>query len=398
LAKLLSIVVCDDDVTRALEWSSEISEIVGKDAAVLTTLTGRDLSEALEALFGRSRDHGGEREDAAKVFDGADVLIIDSDLTPDEETLAQLPAEDVDLVRDGLSGQVGDSVAYAARVFTSAQTIVLVNQGYSDRTFDLTMRRFAASIADLYVAEGDLLDPQLWKPDKPEGQYRPWAWPALINANELVQASRQAVHDLDAPVSGILSLNTDELYAEQLDVFGDEDPTTATFRQFAASQLGLRPRDLEGIDDVAIKRVAASVLTRWIERFLVAPQNLVADAAHLIQRFPAVFGVEQSAKSWTEVANSSGAGTPDGELGAAESPLSAFSHRVLFDVSTVRELAKQSQAEPLPYLDVVFAEDTSRFVPIEEAVEVLTALPGSNARRYVEEVEDIRYIPRVRRL
>jgi len=384
----MSVVICDDDVSRIQLWIADIQAIVG-DRGTVTGLTGTDLVSAVEALF--ERREASPADDAARIIDSADILIVDSDLTPDAETLKQFSTDDQQVLEDGLSGRVGETVAYNARVRSGAKYIVVVNQGYSDRTFDLTMRRFASSVADLYVSAADIVDPNLWDATAADGHYQPWAWPQLASTPEKYVRARALTANLDNRVSESIGLDLSGLFAEQLDVFGDVEPNEATFRDLAESQLGLRPKDQATSDD-SKARVAASVLLRWLDRYVVPPQNELADLAHLVLRFPRMFEAFDSVDSLQQVFETSKG--PD----AARSPLSELHGRSLYSVEIIREMSRSTGTSGTSQVDAVFAEDTSRFVSYDDGVEILTALPGSNARRFIEEVDDIRYLPRVRRL
>jgi len=392
----LNIVICDDDIERIEEWKHDIAT-ASSGTHTVNVLTGIDLVNALDSLFARSRTEQRPGPDFASVFDEADVVIIDSDLSPDKETLGRFSQEDSAVLSEGLRGQVGDVVAYNARVHTSAKLLIIVNQGYSDRTFDLTMRRFANQVGDLYLAEGDLVDPTLWSDVRGASSYQPWIWPTIERACERAEQFRVLVSDLDRTVTSALDLDISKLTADQLDVFGDLDPEDTTFRQIAKSQMGLRPNDLD-VSEAAIIRMAASVTNRWFDRYLVLPQNVIADAAHLLQRFPNAFGSPTSLDAWNAISWELDPEKIFGGAAPALSTLSEFAERPLFDVSSVREIARTTSFPDDEMPELVFADDSSRFIMASEAREILTALPGNSARRYIEESGPVRYIPRVRRL
>lgn len=380
------VLICDDDDLRAETWKAQIAESA-PSGVVVSTLTGGDLVKAIDSLADRTR---GEDRDCPSVFDGADVLIVDSDLSPDHATISRLG----ETVSEGLSGRVGDTVAYQARTFTDAGFLIVVNQGYSERTFDLSMRRFAGGIADLYLSERDLLSPYLWGAYPSGGEYRPWSWPSFAVAVAQRKRLKTFLEKSDEPLLARLNLDADSLAPDQLDVFGDVEPSSATARDIAVSTMGLKPKDL-GVGATEANRMAGSVLYRWLDRYVVGTQNVVGDAAHLISRFPAAFGT-LSLDQATVLARETRRGGLPRHLVSALSPVSDVLGRLVFSVSAVRELA--AKRESVAPFRGVWAEDTSRFIDSEQAIEILTAFGGSMGRRYVEEVKGVRYLPKVRRL
>ena len=78
------ILVCDNDDTRAAEWSATIRGLVG-DLAVVETLSGQDLGQefgTLRSAVAGLRTGAGDYEGR---FNSVDVVIADYDLSPSDE-------------------------------------------------------------------------------------------------------------------------------------------------------------------------------------------------------------------------------------------------------------------------------------------------------------------------
>jgi hypothetical protein len=403
MKKALRAVICDDDETRGREdWAERIvgtlSPHYDVDPKVLSTYELASTLQALEARSALARRPAVDEDNAddmAAVVDAADVLIVDYDLTPEPSRNAEGDGRE-QLIRSQLRSQTAESVAYLARCYSSCGAIMIVNQTYRQRTFDLTMTKFAESRAEVNVSQQDVASPELWIGEGDD--FHPWSWPVLADGPSLLDR-RVALVDLEAPVLeslGLLPLETSGLDIRQLDALGDA-PLEATFRKVATSpELGLVGKD-EAIDDEGLKRVAAAGVGRWLDSVVLLSQNVLVDAPHLIARFPTLLpGDPNDVASWNAVVQTHSEIAHNELLQSASIPACDWFHRpTWFWANLARNTAIEEVSKPwtTASYEWVFCEDISRFVSFDEAREVRTDLPGPYSRRFVANRPDVQYLP-----
>jgi hypothetical protein len=398
------VLVCDDDGRRAEVWAAKIRALAGTTRLDVVPLTTSAFAEALEALAQRRENAREEHPsspttDAAAVLDQADILIVDFDLTPSPASLSEsLAPDEVGAAKERLRGRSGEQVAYLARCYSTAGFLVVVNQEYQRQTFDLTMQRFGHSYADINVTHYDLTAAQLWLGDSGDDVFHPWNWPRLRDAADLQRGRVAAVTDLHAPVLeslGIIGVDRSAMTARQLDPLGDS-PDTATFDDLVHStEVGLQVKDVQQ-DPAQRRRIAAAAAGRWLETLILPAQNVIVDAPHTAQRFPQLLGDGGAdVGPWQELAL----------LGEVPEPLTRISlacdgwlSRPAWSASAVREAMAQLDLSTTKPADVVFCEDVSRFVSIDDATEFETDLPGPYDQRFVRFLDGIDYHPRTRLL
>lgn len=398
----MRVVLCDDDGSRVQQWGAALSELAGLRGAEMIPMAVADFARAFGALKDRkvaARDATDTfelpRDDDAQAFDDADILILDYDLTPDTSRMDD--GEDDRVVRQQLVGQSGELVAYLARCFSSAGYIVLVNQGYKQSTFDVTLQRFTESMADLNVTAEDLTREALW--EGRDGEYRPWGWPRLLDAPSLARECT-TMFDLGDRVLATLGLDDDDHFrgfnAKQLDLLGDlgDDPREVTFGDLVGSRLvGLRGRD-KNPDAASAMRIAAAGVRRWLERTVLPAQNLIVDAPHLVERQPGLVGAAFDLDSTTDL--SAAPAMPE-VLDPAVLPVAKWLTRPAWSWPLANRLA--SQLPPTSGNDVgerVFCEDVSGFHPVDDVRQVRTDVPGPYPQRFIKYVKGVEYHPRSR--
>lgn len=398
------IVICDDDARRAEAWASEVREIDGvRDLVNIQALPTEVFAAALAALSTRRESARSESpvsttDEAASVFDNADVLVVDFDLTPDSQRLREtLEADAAERAKEALRGRSGEHVAYLARCYSSAGFIVLVNKEYQTQTFDLTMQRFAGSYADLNVTHGDLVSPELWLGSGGDETFRPWSWPRLLDAAALYRSRIVAVGDGSAPVLEALGISGADrmvMTSRQLDALGDE-PDSTTFDDLVENvEVGLQSKDVQP-DERQRRRIAAAAVGRWLEAVVLPAQNVIIDAPHLAQRYPQVLGSRAGdIEAWQEL--TAHTARPNG-LEAVAVACDGWLSRTAWSASAAREAVAELEV-PIESADVVFCEDISRFVSLDDAVEFESDVPGPYDQRFVRRVKGVDYHPRVRML
>lgn len=396
------IVICDDDGPRAKQWADEIRAMEKvRDRFVVHAPKGRsEFAHAVEALSERRlRARTGDvaagtpSGDPAALFDDADILVIDYDLTP-------YPGGNDEREDDGdmsLRGRTGESVAYLARCYSRCGFIVVVNQAFQARTFDLTLQRFTDSCADLNITSDDLSRRELWLGEV-LGSFRPWHWPRLVDMAETFRR-RVANVDLGAGVLDSLDFSEEERQAltpRQLDVLGDE-PHSVTFEDLAATpEVGLRVKDKQPSPEHR-RRIAAGAVGRWLEGLVLPAQNVLIDRPHLKQLYPHLFPapeVDSSRHSSCDFDRDAHPSLTRRLHQPAEDWLSRYA------CSHLDAQQAAGDATPLPQTDEfdVFCEDTSRFIPLDQASEVETDVPGPYVQRFVERLPDVNYRPLTRLL
>ncbi|MDB6427099.1 hypothetical protein [Curtobacterium sp. 20TX0008] len=403
--------VCDDRADRLHTWATKLEERLG-DGWRVEEITGTELALLVDALSEAERPHReaghpdanltSDQSAMLRRVDDAGLLVLDSDLTPSRSDMDAI-ADGEDITR-ALRNQSGETLARQARALTTVGYIIVVNRYYGSRFFDLTMNLFETGAADLYITNDDIGDAALWTGTADGARFNPSYWPVLGARLDAIDRAVTVVEDLDAKVFDTLGIDPDLLEPEQLDVLQHvDDPHDATFRQLVDSPLGLRFPDAPVGED-AVRRVAASVLLRWLVRTVCSPQNVVSDLPHLLTRFPQLFGDDVAERGFWDAAAVKGAEAAVDVrfLDAARSPVSQLVGRPFYDLEAVRSLGPRQRTSTGPAVRLVYAEDTSRFVDPSEADGFRSALPGSAARRFVESLdrrgdEEVEYRPRTRR-
>lgn len=406
---MIRIVICDDDEARGRDdWAARIrAAMSASDDLRVQVLSVYELATAIEDLEKRSvtarRSHHNQSsyEDRASVIDAADILVIDYDLTPDPDRLTENDPEREKVIWFELRAQTAETIAYLSRCYSRCGHIIIVNQDFKERTFDTTFQRFAESRADLNISQDELGQAELWTGVGPG--FRPWSWIPPLDARDLFQR-RVAQVDLEAGVLeslGLLPIEENGLDARQLDALGDE-PASRTFRDVAITpELGLLGRDVPA-DEETLKRIAAAGIGRWLDRVIMAAQNVLVDTPHLLYRFPSLLpGDPNLVESWNYALQLDGEQFDTGNPVLADKHIAAcnwfsrptwFWPRLLSDDS-IAEVATPWTSSSYTW---VFAEDISRFIEISAAAEIDTDLPGPYSRRFIAKLDDVQYRPRKR--
>lgn len=417
-----TVVVCDDDPERVVWWADRIRDVtaVGERFTVLP-LSPLDFAKAYAALKERKaitvRDEhepsGGP--DDASVIDDAAILVVDYDLTPDAWIHADGSDDDESkVIETELAGEFGETFAYLARCYSRVGTIVIVNQRVQVSTFDLTMRPFVDSFADLNVSEPDIDRATLWTGVIDGSSFRPWHWPPLLHAPDRFEQFADAI-DLDEPVLGKLGLDSPEamsaLSIDQTDFLSvrqqDVELDAVTFRQVAeGTRLGLIGRRDKQSDDEVIRRIAAAGVLRWLERVVLPAQNALIDAPHAVERYPVLLGGEaETDAAWASLARLDEVEVvlaALADLSEGLSPASQWLSRPVWLLPVVSRLVRALPDIEIPNrVTRVFCEDVSAFYPVMEAQEFTSAVTGPYRQRFIRRLpteEDVDYRPRNRLL
>jgi hypothetical protein len=336
-------------------------------------------------------------QDKAAVFDDADVLIIDSDLTPDKDAN---PGDDPEsLIATHLVSELGAEVAHLARAYTTVGAIVVVNQGAKTQTFDLTMTRDTTGVADVYVTDDEIDNPGLWDPTS-RTDYRPWTWPHLAQLSDRIS---DAVGSLkpDTRVMAYLALDdarvADALLPRQIELISDGESASIlamTVNDVAMSSgfgLGLRPK--EKATSAMLLRIGVCGTRRWLERLVLPAQNLLIDLPHLLQQHPWLVSDRSALESWNDHAGWWFPDAPPVLEQAHNTTASALLGRNVWNVLDLPPRPPGQRARPD---DPVFQEDDSQFATMERSYDYLTNIEGVHDRRFIAKLSGVEYVPRNR--
>lgn len=394
MSKRLRIVFVDDQPQVAQSAADQLPQSV-KDGADIEVLQLADVTAEVNSLFRRYRlfldgKSFAEAQAAhASRFDGADLLILDYDLKN---------------TSDGGEWASGLEVARTARAFTTALSVVLLNQFRSTSRFDLTMTEGRSSFADLDIPRLQLSNPGLWSGAALVG-FRPWSWPnLLLEPSRFQLLARWVADNIDRPVLDALSLNTGakaeddpaNTIPRESWAMAMSSPDT-TFRQLIEKAGFVPPHDSEQLmnDPDAAPRIAASVFAHWFDRYLCLAQDVFVDTAHLAHLAPWLLKDPASMDLRSQASSL--------ELEAADVFLddvkkfmlepNFISSRRLFRYNAIqadRALAKPAGFSFSSMPDVVFCEDVSNFIHRKLALPFPSLLPGGYSVRFVCNQDEFR--------
>lgn len=381
-------------------------------------ITQKDLALLVSALYAREQHirGGGDplTEDEVGILESVnttDVVILDSDLSPSPEDLASLDSSDRETISQVLRNGYGDAVARQIRSYTDAGLIVVVNMFWSrhseSRVFDLTMMQDANSFGDINVSAAELGDKTLWFASEEQDQtYYPWSRPSIDAAYSVVRSSEAAIGDLNARVLDSLGLTAGRLLRNQRDLFEDRNPSDVTFNDLCSTRLGFRysGAPTSGLTEHAQGakvHMAASVLRRWLQRVVVPPQNVFADAPHLYLRLWTLMGEEVGdLAAWNQLPSITWASASSlSAAPALAAKLSPFVTVPVFEIDEALPIARAAIAPSSSLVEsLAFAEDTRTFVDEDEVEAFSSDIPGPSGRRYVQVLDGIGYEPAPRLL
>ncbi len=390
MKKALEVLVVDDDGEFRERAVAAISKAA--DSARVTGLTSDLVKRELQVLHARQEAArcGKSVSSRGKIaLDTADVLFVDFDLMG----IAPL----------GIAH--GADVAYFARCYSECGVIILLNR-YGDHPFDLTLEWGAKDFrelnhVDLNLGDRQVGNPFLWSSAR-DGGFAPWSWSDLPSAVARLRRRTRWIEarlheDAGAPLKQMLG---EALPRDMVAALGV--PKGASWETWADSAACRRDKDrLAGPHDKA--RVAAARIGNWLDHVVLPGQDMLVDAPRLASRYPALLRDAASSDDWNSTT----------DMHAISPLLRARSVREsLFDDwqlwlsrpawlwAKVRERALDQTWESIPQesLDVVFCEDTSRFLPSKRAKPFISGLRTPFARRYIHGVRGVSYEPQVRLL
>jgi len=411
----LRVLICDDKKVAANQAVKEAKLGAGSEVEI-EALYGPKLADAIKQVSIAARSP--TKADIKTAFDSYDIVICDDNLSHLNELGVIITAESI--------------IGYI-RAFTKCGYIVSLNKN-PNVDFDLdSLFGDPTSVADLAINTKHLRIPALWDGSSGgTGSFVPWYWPSL----KLVPKRRRAQiaevrRNLDKKIFGHLkftkaaratlsdrAIGALTLVGQRTAKAKTHDASSlVTFRSFFRETARTLPSDdrivlLEQKRTDVIARVVASELEVWLRRDVLAPQDVLADAPHLLMRMPFLLGIEATKiDRWNSVVNASR--EPFG-ISAALYKKHLKKHRFKSDnwlerpafwwpdLKLDRTLAKRFFGlSKETWGDFVFCEDTRRFKGRlatnndKGPQEFASGLGGPWSRRYVERLPRFDYAPLV---
>lgn len=390
--------IYDDEERIAAELRKKLAELpfLQKEFAI-EAMKEEEFEKTMSVLTDRQRSFrdSGSWGDNQIPLDATSIFVVDFDLA-----MSKVGAY-----------MTSEHIAYFARCFSTCGLIIGLNlPKYRDNGFDLTLRGYPESFADLNIGGRQLNKPGLWGGETTG--FRPWHWPLLPkyldDFDKKVTDVRSSFADNqkdDLPIYQVLGFPPEvfDLLPRSIGQFLGKEPTQATFRDFVLeSRNGLQPKDVEAGSKIKldlIAQIGAARISKWLERLVLPGQDIVVDAPHLVSRFPSL--LEGEAKN-IEIWNRTAKLVSHSKIGLRSDLIEPFrlqkeywvSRPVWFwdklraceRIAEVREPWKTKQPS------WVFCEDASRFYR-EKYQEFVADTESPFTRRYVRDFKGVDYRP-----
>lgn len=392
------ILLFDDDPDQAIGWRDELEPQAGREVEGMNSEEFLDCIRILEERRARARsaetiESFSELSEKNCKFDEVGILIVDYDLLEVDRS-----------EKESTTYLTGEDVAYLVRCYSTCDVIVALNQ-FGSKTFDLRLQGHPHSFADLNVGSDHFANSGLWGEDWKE--FRPWEWPILPKL-ETDFAARLADlrQHLDTPILEFLGLSRERVGVLPREVSEfletkEKDHSSVTFHDFVlGSGQGLRPKDKTSIDN--IQRMAAARISRWLECFVLAGQDILVDAPHLASRFPSLLRTSpMDLESWNRTTSLKQAeGLDQSKIEKQRFTKSHWLSRPAWYWNEVREnrmIGEVSDPWNNPEtIDCVFCEDTSQFELAETTKQFVSDVPSPFQSRYVKKLAGVDYRPPIR--
>ena len=390
------ILVCDDEPEKRDAWIADIQKAIGVTSNYTVGAFVEPLG-AIRELLARQKAHrnGEKRLPSPCEFDDLDVMVVDFDLVVFDAANAR---------------HTGEEVARLCRLYSRVGYIIVLNQGNRSSDFDLTMVGRPKSYADLNIPAKTVKRSGLWSLASP-GEFNPWDWDEI---HSTIAARRALVvsvaENLNAGVIETLKIPDQVISAFSDEAYEFIDPSAAdpakllgvTFADFL-KRLSVH-KDVETLiaeDSTQAAEVAVARIAKWLSRLLLGPQDILVDVPHLLQRQPSLMssaaGDPVDANCWNKVIGRSDAidpGVADASV-FIDSPAWLGTQAYWWPLVESSEQATQLRSgfDFSKVADVVFAEDTSQFIPFTEAKEFRASFHNRFDRRYIAKLPGIEYGP-----
>lgn len=383
------IFIYDDNQKWANKLKQKLEKLVDlKQKFEIKALDEDEFSDIVEVFEDRRRSvrQKGNWDGNPKPLDKASIFIIDYDLFDTNRFLT------------------GEEVSYLARCFSNCGVIVALNQFY-EVDFDLTLKGHLESYADLNLRGDQICNPNLWGGEGEE--FHPWYWPVLTQLSEEISLRVEDVKkNIEVPICEALGFKSEEFdfqLPRSVSQFLGPEPKKITFRDFVKnSGNGMHHLDSEKAHEDIVARVAAARISKWLERSVLPEMDILVDAPHLVSRFPSLLrGGKDEIESW----NLTTKRAKYGEIGIDFKKIEKYrfkkdywlSRPVWFwnrlrEDSSILEIKEPWKTFRPKW---VFCEDISEF-HVGKYKEFVAKVESPFSRRFVKEINDTKYQPRVR--
>lgn len=386
-----TILVYDDDSKFGRAYVGRLKELdVVTEAFNVEILDDTKFLEELKILKNRQHDlrEGKSWSDNSLSLDNASIFIIDFELIKPE--LGPIPS--------------GEGVAYYTRCYSRCGLIVGLNF-IRGNIFDLTLEGNPKSFADLNISSDQLDNPGLWGGETDD--FRPWYWPDLPKQLETFEKKIADIKgNLDLPICNLLGFPKEvvEIFSRNVGEFIGDNPHETTFRDFVKDSPNvLKGKDNEAIDNMdeeMMGRIAASRVSKWLERLVLPGQDILVDAPHLTMRYPSLLKLyRKKVENWNKTAKFE----PYDRLGLDFETIEQFRFKKdywlsrpvwfsskLSDCQDIKEVLEPWTREEI---DFVFCEDSSSFYEKKECGTFIAKMESPYDRRFVRHFHDVEYSP-----
>lgn len=386
-----TILVYDDDRKIGQDYVERLEKLdVVTETFKVEILDDSKFVEELEILKERQLNLREEKSwiDNSLSLDNASIFIIDFELiNPD---LGPIPS--------------GEGVAYYTRCFSRCGLIVGLNF-IRGNIFDLTLEGNPKSFADLNISSDQLNNPGLWGGETDD--FRPWYWPNLSKQIETFEKKVVDVKEnLDSSICNFLGFPKEvvEIFSRNVGEFIGDNPHETTFRDFVEDSPNvLRGKDNEATDNMdeeMMGRIAASRVSKWLERLVLPGQDILVDAPHLVMRYPSLLKLDRAkVENWNKTAKFE----PYDELDLDFEIIEQFrfkkdywlSRPVWFSsqLSNCQDIKEVQEPWEREEIDFVFCEDSSSFYEKDECKTFIAKMESPYDRRFVRNFDDAEYSP-----
>jgi hypothetical protein len=414
--RVTRILVLDDNPDRAKATVAQVESALSKHSHKFTIshLSGDELRPIIVDMFSIYREFLKNGKIERTLFE-AEIAIVDYNLS--------------EIHFEGAI-HTADTIIGYARALSNGIYYVALNRNESV-DFDL---RYAIgdydSKADASLNFSHLSIPPLWSDDVPSSGFRPWYWPILMHSHDRRRSLISHIgSNIERSVLATLGLSDLDFEALSLHARGflesarskdDERPLSSlTFLDiFLSTGRSISQEDrtkiLANLKDgkatlEPILQIVSHEIDVWLRRDLIGGQDVLVDVPHLVERYPFLLGTSVGNNdAWTAITTNSDDALTLLKRGGHWERLESYllpdwhiwSDRPVFKwkgIDSDDELVEQHlRFEWKDSPDIVFAEDTSRFVDRKTASRFNMETETSYPSRYVEVVDGFSYVPRSR--
>lgn len=382
----------EEDFKSKLKSALEALPVVAERFKIIS-VSEQEFQDAVRKLVDRQLQvRENHRWSDDNIFlDDADIFVIDFDLLTRRSDATSI--NDISLT--------GERVSYLARCFSACRLIIGINQ-FPLIDFDLTLKGHLDSFADLNITDRCLSNPGLW--GEAATVFRPWYWPNLIRyINDFEARVHDTLDGLDTPIYQVVGIPKEifENLPRSVGSFLGKQPLEVTPRTFALeSGNGLRRKDEKLIAPEALSRLAASRISKWIERWMLPGQDILVDAPHLVSRFPSLLkGDIGQIETWNKsaiLAEVDALGLKSDVIEDSRLSKSHWISRPVWFWDKIRELETIDEVrEPwkIVFPNWAFCEDISKFEAKECTSEFVAEVGSPYSRRFLKKIEGFQYNP-----